>query len=268
MKNLFLSASSGYNWDHIKTWNLSAKRTGHDVTNILINPQQELIHACADNGVGAVAYSIPPSNKPPHNIRFLLQYKYLMSVVDKYDQVILTDSRDVYFHTDPFVFMNKLLNRVCFTPNSKTVICGSESITFNNEQWNNRNLMEGFGYVFEEYKENEVCNVGVLCGKIRDVAELCLAIFTMCYHNPASVSDQSSFNILMGTKLFSERIHMSRLSEGFMVHLAVTGVNKFKDKLIQSPTWKDDELPNLDGVIYPIIHQYDRVPGIDKKFNL
>jgi hypothetical protein len=252
VKKLFLSSSAGYKWDQIKRWNLSAKNTGHDVCNLLINPNADLASACAENGVDAVCYNIQQTNKPPHNLRFLLQYKYLMSVRDIYSHVILTDSRDVYFHSDPFPILIELLG-------NKDIVCGSECIAYQDEHWGNGNLMEGFGYVYDEYKKQEICNVGVLCGKTEAIAELCLMIFTMCFHNPASVSDQSSFNILMGTEFGRKSIRMVRPSDGLMVHLGTVGVQKFRSRLIEIPTWDENGLPMVGGKVIPIIHQYDRV---------
>ena len=253
MKKLFLSTSCGYTWEHIKTWNLSAQRTGHDVCNLFINPNQALLTSCQENGISAMGYTIQQTNKPPHNLRFLLQYKYLMSVADKYSHVILTDSRDVYFHSDPFPRLIELMER-----DNKKIICGSECIAYQDESWGNGNLAEGFGYVYDEYKSREICNVGVLCGDTKTIAELCLLIFSMCFHNPASVSDQSSFNVLMATE-FGRCIGVSRPSDGLMVHLGTVGVQKFRDKLTEKPAWDESHLPAVNGQPIPIIHQYDRV---------
>jgi len=254
VKKLFLSSSSGYKWDQIKTWNLSAKKTGHDVCNLLINPTKELVDSCNEHEVSVVTYNLQQTNKPPHNLRFLLQYKYLMSVKDIYSHVVLTDSRDVYFHSDPFPHVKSVLDAM-----GKDIVCGSECIAYKDEHWGNGNLMEGFGYVYDEFCGNEICNVGVLCGKTEAVAELCLMIFTMCYHNPASVSDQSSFNILMGTDFGRKRVAISRPSDGLMVHLGTVGVQKFQDKLTQKPSWAEGEIPSTFGRAISIIHQYDRI---------
>ena len=254
MKKLFLSTSSGYNWKQIEMWNISAKETGHDVRNILINPSSDLVAECERNAVDAVAYSIQQSNKPPHNLRFLLQYKQLMSMRNTHSHVILTDSRDVYFNDDPFPTLLSIMDKT-----GKDIVCGSECIAYRDEHWGNGNLKEGFGYVYDEFCANEICNVGVLCGKTEAVAELCLMIFTMCYHNPASVSDQSSFNILMGTEFGRKGVAVSRPSDGLMVHLGTVGVQKFRDKLVEKPTWDESGLPTVNGQVIPIIHQYDRV---------
>lgn len=252
-KKLFLSTSSGFDWNTIRRWNISAKNTGHDVCNLLINPNQQLIDSCQENGVSAIGYTMQ-TKKLPHDMRFLLQYKYLMSVKDKYSHVIITDSRDVYFPNDPF---SKLLSIMKKT--KKDIVCGSECIKYKDESWGNGNLMEGFGYVHEEFKHNEICNVGVLCGTVEAVADLCLLIFTMCYHNPAGVSDQSSFNIIMGTKFGLENVAISRPSDGLMVHLGTVGVQKFRESLTEKPTWDESKVPEVNGVELSIIHQYDRI---------
>lgn len=257
MKHLFLSSSSGYSWNQIKTWNLSARKTGHDVCNLLLNGADDLVNSCKQNGVGAVSYNLPQASKSPHNMRFLAQYKYLMSVAEKYDQVVLTDSRDVYFHSDPFPVIQEHLNR-----HLVKCLCGSESISYQDEHWGKKNLTRGYGYVYDEYKNREICNVGVICGDVLSVAELCLLIFTMSVNNPARVSDQSSFNILMGTGFISSKVHISRPSEGLIVHLGTVGVEEFRGKLLEKPMWPDGELPSVNGKVFPIIHQYDRIPKI------
>ncbi len=259
MKNLILSTSSGYNWEQIKKWNLSAAATGNEVCNILVNPSEEMCRDIDQNvpehGCRVLRFDPRSLNKPPHNLRFLFQYKYLMEIKDKHPYVVVTDSRDVYFHSDPFPRIKEILNTT-----GKDILCGSECIAYKDEHWGNGNLMEGFGYVYDEFCGNEICNVGVLCGKTEAVAELCLMIFTMCYHNPASVSDQSSFNILMGTDFGRKRIAVTRPSDGVMVHLGTVGVEKFRDKLTEKPSWIDWEIPTLwFGKVIPIIHQYDRV---------
>ncbi len=253
MKNLILSYSSGYSWDKIKVWNISAKNTNNDVCNLFLTPTQELIDACNEHNIQFSGFSVN-SNKPPNNLRFLFQYKYLMSVKDRYSHVIVTDSRDVYFHHDPFPILNQIMSKT-----NKPIVCGSECILYKDEQWGNGNLNEGFGYVYDEYKTQEICNVGVLCGEVQAIAELCLMIFTMSFHNPASVSDQSSFNILMGTKLISDKVAITRPSDGLMVHLGTVGVQKFRDKLIEVPSWDESKIPNINNNVIPIIHQYDRI---------
>jgi hypothetical protein len=252
-KKLFLSTSSGFDWNTIKRWNMSAKNTGHDVCNLLINTNKELVDTCHNNGVNVVGYNVQ-SNKLPHDMRFLLQYKYLMSVKDQYSHVIITDSRDVYFSNDPFPKLLSIMKKT-----KKDIVCGSESICYKDESWGDGNLREGFNYIHEEFRNNEICNVGVLCGTTEAIADLCLLIFTMCYHNPAGVSDQSSFNVIMGTKFGKETVAITRPSDGLMVHLGTVGVHKFRDNLIEKPTWDETLIPEINGVTIPIVHQYDRI---------
>lgn len=254
MKQLILSTSMGYDWSKIKTWNLSAKKTGHDVCNLLINPDQELLANCRAHGVDAVHYKAEAGPRAQHNLRFFFQYKYLMSVAEQYSHVVLTDSRDVFFHHDPFPRLNELMQQT-----GKAIVCGSECIRYQDEAWGSDNLRQSYGYVFNEYKSQEIANVGVLCGEPKLLAELCLLIFSMSLHNPARVSDQSSFNILMGTEFGQQNIAVTRPSDGLMVHLGTVAVEEFQDKLLENPSWDLSEFPQVDGKKIAVIHQYDRI---------
>lgn len=261
MKKLFLSSSFRYTWNDLKNWNESALKTGHEAHNILLNSTENEVDSFRGKGVHLACYNVelnnsPPWNPhgPPHHKRFLVQYKYLMSLKNDYDMVVVTDSRDVLFTRDPFPVISDLMK-----DSGKKIVCGSECVLYKDEHWGRGNLASGYPYVYEEYKNQEICNVGVLCGNVEAVAELCLLIYTMCNHNPALVSDQSSFNILMGTEMMKNKIHASRPNEGLMVHLGTVGVVDFKEKLTWKPTWKSEEIPNIDGKTIPIVHQYDRV---------
>ena len=116
--------------------------------------------------------------------------------------------------------------------------------------------------MYDQYREAEIANVGVLCGEPRLLAELCLLIFTMSLHNPARVSDQSSFNVLLGTEFGQQNIAITRPSDGLMVHLGTIGLEKFQHALLERPQWDLQELPHINGELIPIIHQYDRLDSM------
>lgn len=261
MKKLFLSSSFRYTWNDLKNWNESALKTGHEAHNILLNSTENEINSFRGKGVHLACYNVELNNSPPwsphgppHHKRFLAQYKYLMSLKNDYDLVVVTDSRDVLFASDPFPTIFKILNE-----KNKKIICGSECILYKDEHWGRGNLASGYPYVYEEYENQEICNVGVLCGEVQAVAELCLLIYTMCNHNPALVSDQSSFNVLMGTEFGKNLVHVSGLGDGLMVHLGTVGVQDFRDKLTEKPSWDESGIPMVGGKVVPIIHQYDRI---------
>jgi hypothetical protein len=63
----------------------------------------------------------------------------------------------------------------------------------------------------------------------------------------------------MGTDFGRNRIAVTRPSDGVMVHLGTVGVEKFRDKLTEKPTWNESGLPMVGEKVIPIIHQYDRI---------
>jgi len=254
MKNLILSTSANYSWDNIKLWNISAKNTKNDVCNLLINPSLNLLNECDNNGIKTVNYKTNGSSIIAYNFRFLLQYKYLMSIKDEYSHVIVTDSRDVYFYHNPFPKLSEIMEKT-----KKDIIVGSECILYKDEDWNNENLQRGFGYIYDEFKNNEVCCVGVICGKPQAVANLCLMIYMLTLNNPAGIVDQAALNVILGTEFGKQNIAITKPSEGLMVHLAVIGTQKYKDKIFEKPTWDENFVPNINNVAIPIIHQYDRL---------
>lgn len=263
MKKLILSTSCNYNWDNIKLWNTSAKNTGSDVCNILINPSEDLLNGCKNNKINAVTYTPNKFDTTPYHLRFLLQYKYLMSVKDQYSHVIVTDSRDVYFHHDPFPKLLEIMKKT-----KKDIVCGSECILYKDEGWNNKNLQTGFGYLYEEIKNNEVCCVGVLGGKTQAVADLCLMIYMLSLNNPAGIVDQISLNVLLATEFGKEKIAITRPSEGLIVHLHVMrSKSDYVDKITEKPSWDEDLVPTVNNIPIPIIHQYDRLdPSVWSKY--
>jgi hypothetical protein len=186
-----------------------------------------------------------------------------MSVKDQYSHVIVTDSRDVYFHHDPFPKLLKIMEKT-----KKDVVCGSECILYKDEGWNNKNLQTGFGYLYDEIKDKEVCCVGVLCGKTQAVADLCLMIYMLSLNNPAGIVDQISLNVILATEFGKEKIAITRPSDGLIVHLHVMRTNSdYVDKITEKPSWDENLVPAVNNIPIPILHQYDRLdPNVWSKY--
>lgn len=287
-EGIILSTSSGYDWEKVRPWAMSALETGHHATAIFMNGEPDTLQACASAGVEArnipVQYKkfvrdnipwlfehlylktdVPHARFVPHNLRFLYQYRYLNEVSERFKNAIITDSRDVFFTTDPFPLIEELQAKT-----GSAILCGSECLDYAHEKWGAWNLRKSFPYVHEEYLSKEIANVGVICGDTRKLAELCLLIFTMCIFNPATFADQSSFNVLHGMSLLEKDIHMCRPSDGLVVHLGTVGPTEkqgeFEPHLTEKPPRIAGGLPVTPaGELFPIVHQYDKVPAIQHK---
>jgi hypothetical protein len=197
----------------------------------------------------------PTDGVIPHHERFRLQYEYLKNTNEEY--VVATDTRDVIFQLNPIQWLKNNLG-------NHQIVCSSEGICYEKEFWGNSNLKEGYPYLYDFYKNNRIMNVGVLGGKTKAIADLCLLIYTMCKHNPAKVSDQSSFNVLCGMNMFDNIILKTDSSFGWSLHAGTlcrtVNFDKFEGNLVEPlPKIENGIAKTYDGKTYCIYHQYDRV---------
>jgi hypothetical protein len=172
-----------------------------------------------------------------HNIRFFHIYNYLQN--NKYDKVLITDVKDIYFNNNPFSSLHPIL-----------LTATSEEITYENEEWNKNHLHYNLGLIgLEKLLDKQVFNVGVFGGGYNLVKEICSDIYLMSI-GKYKVADQTSYNYLIQTK-YKDKTIFTDLKDKLAVHLHVinAGLVKF----------------NIDDIKqYKIIHQYDRIPGFKR----
>ena len=105
-KNLVIGCSDGYEWDQLKYWVNSIRKTGYrgDVALVVLNGSAETLEELAAHKVQAItlnkdgfgnAYHNSPI--PVHVERFLHIYNHLRNCVGVYRYVLTTDVRDVVF---------------------------------------------------------------------------------------------------------------------------------------------------------------------------
>jgi hypothetical protein len=100
--NLILSAAAGYNWSQLEIFVKSLRKIYTDkVVLILNNPNIELINKLKDFNIDFLDTKIVPSDS--YQSRYQYYYDYLNNN-NVYEQVLLTDSRDVFFQNNPFNF--------------------------------------------------------------------------------------------------------------------------------------------------------------------
>jgi hypothetical protein len=168
-----------------------------------------------------------------HNTRFLHIWCYLNESNNQYDNVFITDVRDVYFNQNPF------------TKISDKLIATSEVIKYQDEDWNKQHLYENLGLIgLNTMLECEVYNVGVFGGPFQLVKDICADIYLMSIGKP-KVADQTSFNYLIQTR-YKSNTEFTSLKDNYAVHLHVINAGLVKFDL--------NNIPN-----YSIVHQYDRL---------
>lgn len=264
-KDLIIGAFNNYtDYDVLKPWVQSIKDTGFvgDIVLVAIGTTPELIKKLIDEDVIVV-----PAERNDkmmiHMQRFIHIYNFLKDYGENYRYVVSTDVRDVIFQFDPTKFLDKHVNPMYVTG----LVASSESIKIKDEEWNRENIRKNFGdYFYNEVKDNEVCNVGILAGRSEYIRELCFYLYQFSLNRPDWVADQAAYNILLGSNLWSTKTHMTRLKDAWALNAHVTNkpdmLEKFGPYLLEErPSMNDAGLVvNSVGIPFVIVHQYDRVP--------
>jgi hypothetical protein len=264
-KDLIIGAFNNYtDYDVLKPWVQSIKDTGFKGDTVLfaIGTTPDLVKKLIEEGV--IVIPVERNDKMMiHMQRFIHIYNFLKENEGVYRYVVSTDVRDVIFQSDPTIYIDSIVN-------SKFVhglIASSEAIKIKDEEWNRENIRKNFGdYFYNEVKENEVCNVGVLAGRSELIKELCFYLYQFSMNRADWVCDQAAYNMLLNTKLWSTKAHVTKLKDAWTINAHVTSkpdlVEKLKPYLLEkAPTMSEDGLiVNSDGAPFVIVHQYDRVP--------
>jgi hypothetical protein len=265
-KNLIIGGFTNYGINQLKPWVLSAKEVAGDNEVVLVtgNTTDETVDWLRDQGV-VIVPMLQVNNVPIHVLRFLSIYDYLHKYWQEYNYVVTTDVKDVYFQADPF----KIFDNKYYQDNNFKLVVASEGLKYKDEAWGNENLMQAYGpYVYEQFKDNEIFNVGTFGGVSEYVKDMVFNIFTNAINRPIPICDQAVFNVLINTQPFKD---IAFYTHDWACELGTvmdpSKIEGFRPNLLFSePIWKDGEVrvPPMGATLFPIVHQYDRVPELKK----
>ena len=269
MKDLIIGCATRYKWDNLKNWIKSINQCGFTGDKVLIvfESDSETVKAVENEGFKVVPVNKTldyKSNIPVHVERFVFIYHYLKK--NEYRYVITTDVKDVIFQTNPSEYLEKKLKK-------KKIVIGSESMLYKNEPWGDENLIQTFGrYIYNEFCEKEIFNVGTFGGEYKYIKDLVLTLFTMSTGRPIPIVDQAVFNYLMHSEPWSSINLRCRSEDGWAAQLGTTGdpikINNFKPHLLENtPDISGDIVKTSTGLPFCIVHQYDRVPSLKQKID-
>jgi hypothetical protein len=257
-KNLIIGGCTNYGINQLKPWVLSINEVCDKNTEKVMVfgiGTDETRKWLIDQGFLVVEMAQVP-NIPVHVLRFLSIYHYLRDTWQDYNYVVTTDVKDVYFQTDPFKFLV-----------DRKLVIASEGLKYKDEPWGNENLHQAYGqYVYEEFKNNEIFNVGTFGGQSEYVKDMVFHIFTNGVNRPIPIVDQAVFNVLINTQPFKDIVTKT---DSWAAELGTimdpSKIEQFRPNLIFSePVFEDGLLKDCTGFTYPIVHQYDRVPVLKK----
>ena len=286
-KDLIIGGASNYDWDQLKYWVNSIKKTGFegDIVLAATNRSGETVKKLVEHDVKVFAYgkrtedggiAKTENNIPPHVERFIFIWDFLRKNKDTYRYVVVTDTRDVIFQKDPVKYLGNNLFR-------QSIICASEGLAYKDEPWGNKNLLDTFGpMVYDEFKDNLIYNVGTIAGFYEEVRDLLLQIFFQSVNRPIPIVDQAVFNFLINLHPLQGEVLFTNNTSGWAVQLGTTkaaieaGAGDIGQIVRQDPSKMDDYIkvyqdiqPVVDNdlvttghVPFTIVHQWDRVPAI------
>lgn len=278
-KYLAIAGASNYSWKDMKIWVRSLKMTGFtgDIIICATNIAKETVDKLISEGVRVEVYGkdnghgsfVSDSTMPPHVERMLYIWNFLDKHEIDYDYVITTDIRDVLFQKNPIDWLEN---------NGPFLAASGEMIKYEDEPWNNQNLMQAFGPFFhEKFKTMPVNNVGILTGQTRMIKDLLFMIFQMSINRPIPVVDQVVYNVLLRQFPFFTKTTFTYNDDAWAVNLGTSEEavksgagdlgamyrNRLDDyrKLYIGDQPKLDEegyVVNAEGKRFCIVHQYDR----------
>lgn len=262
-KNLIIGGVQNYGINQLKPWVLSINEHMPDAHKVMCvsNISKETREWLVENGFELV--ELPQAQIPVHVLRFLSIYDYLRQNWEKFDYVITTDVKDVYFQSDAFKFLDYHNIGV---RDLKQLVAGSECLKYKDESWGNQNLLQTYGpYIHDIFKDNEIYNVGVLGGSAEYMKDLVFNIFTNAVNRPIPIVDQAVFNVLINTQPYKDIVMKAPQHMGWACQAGTvadpTKMAGFRPNLLEpEPEFRDGIVYTSKGSPFCIVHQYDRVP--------
>lgn len=275
MTKYLIGVMTDYEPADIENWIVSAKRnSGADVIVMMTyNLRHSALEYLDKNGI--TIWQVPPSDTDTNSFvyyyadraRFNVcveRFKHLPMFIDKQcdrdDLLVITDVKDVVFQADAFKKIK-----------DSQIVLSSEDVSYETEIWGNQNLRYSFGDdIFNRLKNFQIVNAGVIAGKPKYLVDLLRLTSALCQNKPPYIiggggPDQAALNVAFRLGNWGSIVDVFNLTNGWAVQAGTTNDPTkpyIKDEFLQP--WFDEDKAvvrePITGYVYPIVHQYDRVP--------
>lgn len=279
MKDLIIGAADNYEWKHVKVWATSIKQSGFsgDVVLLTYRVTEELVTNCKALGIYVIPvghdetglpinHTLGNINTQSHKIRNFHIWQYL-SDNDPYRMVAITDTRDIYFQSNPSTFFD--------THQEYDIYFPSEGIQIRHEWWNSDMIKNLFGpFILNLVENSVVCNSGTLFGKGDAIKHLMLNMYLIAKNFPATGADQPTMNVIKD--LFPPKNStVLNMDEGWacqcatMMEPARANIRQYVVEPIPTVTEEAGtfKVLNSKGQEFVIVHQYDREQRLSNLVN-
>lgn len=267
--NLVLGIINNYNFYNVSPFLFSLKRTGYDGDVCFFvgeNVSPTTIKKLKEQGVIIMPFvsnppflsKVHPENtfdlpNPVHlyNYRHYFYYNYLSEFNEKYENVMLTDIRDVFFQRRPFDFdIGDKIN------------CAVEPKLIKDCKFNSNWMKIGFGEkVFETLADKHIICAGTTWGSTESILEYLKKILgQICLLPDAfNCADQAVHTYMVHTGVI-QNVKLNYNDEG----VVMTMYHQTQHQLNEN-----NEVVTPSGKVINVLHQYDRHPDLvrilDKK---
>lgn len=250
-KTAILGTAVNYAYDDLKPFVLSLKSSGYtgDLVLFVSEIDDESLAALRADGVIIEFFETYRFMALDlSTARYVRYFEYLAARPGAYDTVVLCDTRDVLFQSDPAEICAR--DELCF-------FLESGHATLGECPWNARWLREGFGAAaLDQLGARTICCSGVTAGGARRIADYISTLVRIATDCPAAAQrlkgfDQAVHNVI----LYKELIPDIRVEPNYGP-VATLGYTRVGEAAFDGA----GVLRNRDGGASAIVHQYDRHP--------
>ena len=249
-KNLVMGCATGYDWYKLEPFINSFQANSKDADLVLFVDNISEFTYNRLNGGGTKLLPIPAELRQVHivNSRWALYDKFLDARGDNYNQVLLTDLRDVIFQGDVFEKYSRLQNFLGYETEGMTIKNSFEHCTYD---W----LTNLFGVgEAEKLGGKKIICAGTVLATVDAMKILLQKMIEMVGTSTRLGDDQGTFNYLVyENKLDIENIIEIDCHSG---NIFTTAVFHWTHPVEVA----DDKILREDGGVPELVHQYDRQP--------
>lgn len=287
MGEVVIGAAAGYNWDILKPWVLSGREHGYNLLLVATDIDNNTIKECTDHGVtlflygdqteNGVFFSQKENRPPPHVERFIYIQEFIKRADQPWDQILLTDTRDVVFQSNIFQHPGWPKHK------QDALWFSTEGLVYEDEPWGANNFQQAMGmHLWNEYRTAPILNVGVWGGTKDMVLSVLSLMVNLSANRPIAIVDQAIYNYIMGLEVFRSRAFLlGAINLGTTLPAVEAGAGdlgrickldsfakyQYITKYMGTqPLIEDGKvyISATDKSLYPIVHQWDRVPDLNK----
>ena len=270
MKNLIIGTIANYSFSKLEPFvkSLDVLETDYDVVMMVKGVDAPTCKKLTSRGIMLIPFTdthpyliegydesvLPKHDNQKYSLcvkRFFMYHLFLQKNKCKYKNIFLTDVRDVVFQSDPFVVMDNVERKGELHAFCEDITIGENRL---NAKWFRVFADED---TYAEHKDKCVLCAGTILGSTKKVSELVEEMTRrLSMHEASDGEDQGVYNYLIHTGEIDD-VAVWRNRDGFILTTSAgRGAYMIQNGAVVS----------LDGTMYCVLHQYDRVAELRKKF--